>query len=144
MGHTKRTLVQFIIAIGAVGALALATSGVAAAAAPATSGSMGSPGTSLAQGAPASSVAGGSGRPRCVRAERVLVRIQRIEARIDAGLPRLTKAEAGAKAAGNTARADRIQRAITELESPALTTRLDRLSARIIERCGPPARGSST
>jgi len=143
MGHTKRTSVRFMIATGAVGALALAASGAAAAAAPATSGSVGSPAASASQGTPASSLASGSGRPRCVRGERVLVRIERIESRIDAGLPRMTKAEARAKAAGNTARADRIQRAITGLESPALTTKLDRLSAKIVGRCGPPARESS-
>ncbi|MGA2835876.1 MAG: hypothetical protein ABSF84_04705 [Acidimicrobiales bacterium] len=138
MGHTKRTAVQLIFTGLAVATVTLGSSVTAGAATPTATGSTGPSGASSSQ------AVSGSGRPHCARADRVLSRIDRIEARIDAGLPRLTKAEARAEAAGDTARADRIRRAITELESPALTTQLNRRASALIGRCGPPAPASST
>jgi hypothetical protein len=80
----------------------------------------------------------------CARADKVLVRIQKGEAHIAAGLPRLTAAEAKAKQAGDTKRADRIQRRITRFERPAYKARLDRAAAAIEAKCHVPAPGAST
>ena len=80
----------------------------------------------------------------CARADHLLARIQKGEAHIAAGLPKLAAAEARAKQAGRTKRADRIQRRITRLESPAFKARLDKAAAAIEARCHVPAPGAST
>ena len=80
----------------------------------------------------------------CARADKVLTRIHKGEARIAAGLPKLTAAEAKAKQTGNTRRADRIQKRITRFESPAFKARLDKAAATIEAKCHVPAPGAST
>jgi hypothetical protein len=82
----------------------------------------------------------------CARGPRVLARIQKIDARIKAGLPKLQAAEQKAKTAGHTKAAARIERRISRLERPKTTARLDRLSAAIETKCGvsAPTASSST
>ncbi len=83
----------------------------------------------------------------CARATRALTRIDKIEARVNAGFPRLTRAEAKAKAAGHTKRATRIQKLITRLESAGVHTRLARRAAAIEAAChvsAPATTGSAT
>lgn len=71
----------------------------------------------------------------CANATKVLTRIQKGEAQIAAGLPKLTAAEAKAKADGNTTRATRIQARITHLESATFKARLDKASQLIEAKC---------
>jgi hypothetical protein len=71
----------------------------------------------------------------CANATKVLTRIQKGEAQIAAGLPKLTAAEAKAKANGNTTRATRIQARITRLESATFKARLDKASQLIEAKC---------
>jgi hypothetical protein len=80
----------------------------------------------------------------CARAPKVLSRIQKGEAKIAAGLPRLTAAEAKATKNGNAQRAARIKRRIDRLESPAFKARLDKAKATIEAKChvNAPAAGS--
>ena len=126
MGHTARMCSRLAVGVVAVGTLALGGAGVAGAAAPSGTGA----------GAPVVAVASGRlAHFDCARAGRVLARIQKAEDRIAAGLPKLTAAEAKAKAAGKTARAARIQKRITHLESPAVSARLHRVSAAIGAKC---------
>lgn len=80
----------------------------------------------------------------CARAPRVLARIQRVEARIKAGLPKLQAAEQRAKAAGRTRAAARIQRRIKRLENSKTTARLDRLNTAIQTKCGVSASTGSS
>jgi hypothetical protein len=75
----------------------------------------------------------------CANASKVLSRIQKVEARIAAGLPKLTAAEARAKANGNTKRATRIQKGITRFESATFKSRLDTASQKIEAKCNVPA-----
>jgi hypothetical protein len=136
-----------IIGMTAAGAIVIGIAGTAGAAwgaAPVTGATAATP-----AGATKSLPQSGAERAahfNCDRAPRALARIHRIEARITAGLPRLNRAEARAKAAGNTQRADRIQKLINRLDSPALKSRLDRLTARIDAKCSAkmPATGSTT
>jgi len=106
---------RLAVAVVAVGALSLGTAGIA--------------------GASAVSVPKVSGHFNCARASKALARIQRGEARIAAGLPGLTAAEAKAKAAGNTARATHIEKRITRLESPTFHARLTRATTAIEAKC---------
>jgi len=71
----------------------------------------------------------------CVNATKVLTRIQKGESQIAAGLPKLTAAEAKAKANGNTRRATRLQTRITHLESATFKARLDKASQLIEAKC---------
>ncbi len=71
----------------------------------------------------------------CSRADRVLRRIGRVDARISAGLPGLTKAEHTAQANGNSARAARIQHRIDSVESPAFKRRLATVQSSIEQKC---------
>lgn len=82
----------------------------------------------------------------CARAPKVLARIQKAEAKIAAGLPKLHAAEAKATAAGRTKAAKRIQRRIDRLQNPKVTARLDRRTKNIEARChvSAPAGSSST
>ena len=75
----------------------------------------------------------------CANATKVLDRIQKGEAQIAAGLPKLTAAEAKAKANGNTARATKIQNRINRLESATFKARLDKISQKIEAKCNVPA-----
>jgi len=120
-------MMQAVVGTVAAGTLALGTVGVAGAAAPAAGTTATAP--LLTPGA------GKLARFDCTRAPHVLARIQKGEARIASGLPRVTAAEAKAKAAGETRRADRIQKLITRLESPTLKARLDKLAAAIEAKC---------
>lgn len=136
MGRTMHATGRLVAGAIAVGTITLGTAGAASATAPTAS--------SLAPtaNAPAPLLAAGSGRLAhfdCGRAAHVLARIQRGEAGISVGLPKLTAAEARARAAGDTVRADRIQRRITRLESPKFKGRLDRLAAGIEAKCHAPA-----
>jgi hypothetical protein len=62
-----------------------------------------------------------------------------VEAQIAAGLPKLTAAEAKAKANGNTTRATKIQDRITRLESATFKARTDKVSQKIEAKCNVPA-----
>jgi hypothetical protein len=75
----------------------------------------------------------------CANATKVLDRIQKGEAQIAAGLPKLTAAEAKATANGNTTRATRIQKRITRLESATFKARLDKMAQKIETKCNVPA-----
>ena len=125
------TAKKMIVGVVAVGALSLGAAGMAGAATPATSGSSTPAATRLA-------------KFNCDNATKVLDRIQKGEASIAAGLPKLTAAQSKAAAAGNTKRADRLQRRITRLESAAFKTRLDKAAAAIEAKCNVAAPGSST
>ena len=133
MGRTRHTIMMAVAGTMAVGTLAL---GGVAAAAP----GVGATGTAATTGtAPvAPLLSPGTGRLAhfdCTRAPHVLARIQRGEARIASGLPKLTAAEAKATAAGETRRSARIQKLITRFESPTLKTRLDKLATAIEAKC---------
>jgi len=81
----------------------------------------------------------------CANADKVLARIQKGEANIAAGLPKLTAAEAKAKAAGHTKRADRLQKRITRLESSTFKARLTKATQKIETACpGSSATAPST
>ncbi len=131
MGRTRHTLRAMIIGVAAAGTVVVGIAGTAGAVAPVTG---------------AASHSARADRFNCARAPRALARIQRIEANITAGLPKLHRAEARAKAAGNTQRVARIQKRISRLDSPAVKSRLDRQTARINARCSvpTPATGSTT
>jgi hypothetical protein len=79
----------------------------------------------------------------CANADKVLARIQKGEARIAAGLPKLTAAQAKAQAAGNTRRAARLQKVITRAKSAAFAARLDRVSQKIETLCQVAAPGTA-
>ena len=143
-GHTLRTMIIGMTAVGAIAIGIAGTAGVAGATAPVAGATPAAPtGTTRSQPDTGSDSAA---HFNCARAPLALARIQRIEARISAGLPKLNQAEARAKAAGNTQRAARIQKRINRLDSPALKSRLDRLTARIGAKCSAstPATGSTT
>jgi hypothetical protein len=82
----------------------------------------------------------------CARAPRVLARIQKVEAQVAAGLPKLHAAETKAKSGGHTKAAARIQRRISRLDSQKRQARLDRRATAIETKCGvtAPAASSST
>jgi hypothetical protein len=71
----------------------------------------------------------------CARATKVLTRIDKGEARIAAGLPKLTAAEARLTKAGHTELANRLQKRITRLESTQFKARLTRASSAIEAKC---------
>jgi len=112
---------KLAIGVVAVGALSLGTAGVAGAAA--------SPVAVPKVGA----------HFNCARATKVLTRIQKVESRITAGLPKLNAAEERATKNGKTARAARLEKRITRLESPQLQARLNKASTAIEAKCHVPA-----
>ncbi len=71
----------------------------------------------------------------CARAPQVLTRIERLEARIGAGLPKLSAAEAKARAAGHTKREHRLERRIRRLQSTRMHDRLVNTSRAIENKC---------
>jgi hypothetical protein len=71
----------------------------------------------------------------CANATKVLTRIDKGEARIAAGLPKLTAAQAKASKAGHTRVADRLAKRITRLESSTFHTRLTKATAAIEAKC---------
>jgi hypothetical protein len=120
------TVKKAIVGVVAVGALSLGVAGAAGAATP-TSATTAS--TRLA-------------RFNCANATTVLDRIQKGEADIAAGLPKLTAAQAKAAAAGHTKVADRLQKRITRLESSTFKARLDRVASAIEAKCHVGSGGS--
>jgi uncharacterized protein YkwD len=121
---------SLLVGAVAVGALSLGTAGIAGAATPSSVPS--TPSTPAAVQ-----------KFNCADASKVLNRINKVESRITAGLPKLTAAEAKATAAGNTRRADRIKKAITHLESTTLKNRLTKASVAIETKCDVPATSAS-
>ncbi len=129
MKHVIPTARKLIVGVAAVGALSLGAAGMAGAA---TTGST------------ATATATGSGRLAhfdCANATKVLDKIQTGEASIASGLPKLTAAQAKAAAAGNTQRADRLQKRITRLESTTFKSRLDKAASAIEAKCNVAAPG---
>jgi hypothetical protein len=124
---------QVIVSTVAVGALSLGGAGLAAAASPAAPAvSVTAPGTAKLSAF------------NCSNAGRALTRIDKAEARIAAGLPRLQAAENKAKAAGHSRRAARIHQAITRLEGSKVKNRLARRAAAIEAKCGVSAPAPTT
>jgi hypothetical protein len=80
----------------------------------------------------------------CANATKALTRIQKTEADIAAGLPKLHAAEAKAVRAGNTKRADRLNKRIARFESPKLKARLAKRAATIEARCQVAAPSSTS
>lgn len=119
MTNVGAVLKKLVVGAVAIGALSLGGAGIASAAT-----------------SPAPRV---GAHFNCARATRLLSRIDRGEARIAAGLPRLTAAEAKAKQAGNTKRADRLQKVISRLESLQFKARLAKASQTIEAKCHVPA-----
>jgi hypothetical protein len=119
------------IAVGALvaGSLALGPAGMASASTPTSSPSATTP-------APAEQF-------NCANATKALTRIQRVEGRINAGLPKLTAAQHKASSAGKTKRADRLQRRISRLESAAFKQRLQTRSQKIESTCNVSAPSGS-
>jgi hypothetical protein len=71
----------------------------------------------------------------CADATNVLTRIDKAEARIAAGLPKLTAAQARAGRNRHLIRAHRLERRVNRLESPRFRARLTRDSAAIEAKC---------
>jgi hypothetical protein len=80
----------------------------------------------------------------CANAAKVLARIDKGEARIAAGLPKLTAAEAKATQAGHAKLAARLQKWITRLESSQFKARLTRASSAIEAKCHVSAPGMTS
>jgi uncharacterized protein HemY len=118
------TVKKLVIGAVAVGALSLGTAGLAAAA--------------PVPGATAIS------HFNCARATKVLTRIDKGEARIAAGLPKLTAAQEAASKAGHTKRADRLAKRIARLESSKFHARLTRATAAIEAKCHVTAPSTAT
>jgi hypothetical protein len=81
----------------------------------------------------------------CARATKVLTRIEKGEARIAAGLPRLTAAKDAAQKAGRTKRVARLDKRIAHLKSAKFAGRLDKATAAIEAKChvsAPPVTGT--
>jgi uncharacterized protein HemY len=71
----------------------------------------------------------------CANATKALTRIDKGEARIAAGLPTLTAAQAASSKAGDTRRANRLAKRIARLESSTFHARLTRAAAAIEAKC---------
>jgi hypothetical protein len=80
---------------------------------------------------------------KCANATKALTRIQKVEGRISAGLPKLTAAQQKASSNGNTKRADRLQKRITRLESATFKQRLQTRSQKIEAKCNVSAPSGS-
>jgi hypothetical protein len=119
------------LAVGAVvvGSLTLGTAGMASASTPTSS--------------PSSSTPAAASTFNCANATKALTRIQKVEGRISAGLPKLTAAQQKAASNGKTKRADRLQKRITRLESPQFKQRLQTRSQRIEAKCNVSAPSGS-
>ncbi len=119
---------RLTVGVVAVGVLTLGGTGLAGAAVPAKTPAV-------------------SSTFNCARATKVLTRIEKGEARIAAGLPRLTAAEAKAQKAGHTKRAARLEKRIAHLKSARFAARLHRATAAIEAKChvaAPPAAASGS
>jgi hypothetical protein len=118
----------------------MATTAIAVTAGALSFGAVGLVGVSPAQAAakaktPSAQVPKVGKNFNCANATKVLTRIQKGEAQIAAGLPKLTAAEAKAKANGNTKRATRIQARIAHLESATFKAKLVKASQLIEAKC---------
>ena len=83
-----------------------------------------------------------SARPfDCANATEALARIERRQAGIGAGLPKLAAAAARARADGNTERADRLEQRAARLRSTEFRARLARTASAIEAECHVPAPG---
>lgn len=127
MTHLIPTAKKLVVGVVAVGALALGTAGIAGAA---TTGSSTTPAVTR--------------HINCANADRVLTRIQAGEARISAGLPKLTAAEAAATKAGDTKLANRLEKRITRLESSTFKARLAKVTSVIEAKCPGSAPSSAS
>jgi|ERR1022692_5073365 uncharacterized protein HemY len=118
------TAKKLVIGAVAVGALSFGTAGMAGAATV--------PGTQAIS------------HFNCANATKMLTRIDKGEARIAAGLPKLTAAQAQASKAGDTKLANRLAKRITRLESSKFHTRLTKASAAIEAKCNVTAPSTAT
>jgi hypothetical protein len=118
------------LAVGSlvVGSLALGSAGTAFASTPTSS--------------PPSSTPAAS-QFNCANATKALTRIQKVESQINAGLPKLTAAQAKAASSGHTKRAARLQKRITRYESAAFKQRLQTRSQKIESLCNVSAPSGS-
>jgi hypothetical protein len=131
MKHFIPSARKMIVGVVAVGALSVGAAGMAGAASP-------SPST------PASATASARlARFNCANATKVLGKIQKGQADIAAGLPKLTAAQAKAAAAGHTKLADRLEKRITRFESPTFSSRLAKVASAIEAKCDVPAPAAS-
>ncbi len=128
MKHVIPTAKKMIVGVVAVGALSLGAAGMAGAA---TTGIDPNASARLAHF-------------DCANATKVLDKIQKGEASIASGLPKLTAAQAKAAAAGHTQRADRLQKRITRLESATFKSRLDKAASAIEAKCNVAAPGGTS
>jgi hypothetical protein len=119
------------LAVGAVvaGSLTLGIAGTAFASTPTSSPSTAAPAAAT--------------QFNCANATKALTRIQKVEGRISAGLPKLTAAQQKASSAGHTKRADRLQKRITRLESATFKQRLQTRSQKIESTCNVSAPSGS-
>jgi hypothetical protein len=123
MKYSITTAKRIVVGAVVVGALSLGSAGMAGAA-------------TTADSTTASTAAPSVGKNfDCANATKVLDRIQSGEAKIAAGLPKLTAREAKLTAAGRTKVAARLQRRITRLESSTFKARLDKASTVIETKC---------
>jgi hypothetical protein len=99
----------------------------------------------VAGAATTSSGTGTSGTPSatlCAKAAKVEARIHTIEGKIAQRLPKAEAREAKARAAGNTALADRIAKRITQAQDRE--TKMNARLAKIEAKCGTSASSSTT
>jgi hypothetical protein len=80
----------------------------------------------------------------CANATKALTRIEKLQADVTAGLPKLNAAAAKAQKHGNTKRADRLKERIARFESAKYKTRLARTASAIEAKCHVPAPGPTT
>jgi hypothetical protein len=115
---------RLAVGVVAVGVLSLGWTGLAGAAAPTKTPAV-------------------SSSFKCARATKVLTRIEKGQAHIAAGLPKLTAAEDKAQAAGRTKRAAHLEKRIAHLKSAKFSARLAKAAAAIEAKCQVPAPSAS-
>lgn len=126
---------KLLAGLTVAGVLGLGTVGIAAAQDSGSDGIGSAPSTTVAP-APEPTDPAVIGR-RCERAEKLLARLQKIDARIPARLTALQDKLTQAQQAGDTAKADRIQKRIDRLNElkPRLEERISTLQQKIAEKC---------
>ena len=130
---SRISFVGKIVATAVVGgALVFGTAEAAGASAPALTSTSGTPAATI-QLTPAAKHR--LAHLSCTRATKVLTWIQKTEAGIAAGLPKMHSAEAKATAAGKTRKAFQIGKMITRLGRPGATAQLQRLAVAIEAKC---------
>jgi hypothetical protein len=134
---------RFIAGLTLTGVLALASTGVASAAAPtAGSGPSGSSGSAPAAGSSGSAGASGGHTFDCARAPQVLEHVADRQARVAMRLGTLQTKEGQAKAAGKTKAAARIDQRITKVQG--IQTRLAQRQQKVESLCPGAAPASSS